>query len=69
MNESDALTAVSQNLKEETYKNFKIDKEIEVIHNFVDVKRFHRQPVDAFQKTNLAKWMKKSSCMLPISEK
>lgn len=50
MNESDALTAVSENLKEETYKNFKIEKEIEVIHNFVDVKRFHRQPVDAFRK-------------------
>ncbi len=50
MNESDILTAVSENLKEETYKNFKIDKEIEVIHNFVDVKRFHRKPVDAFRK-------------------
>ncbi|MCX6315424.1 MAG: N-acetyl-alpha-D-glucosaminyl L-malate synthase BshA [Sphingobacteriales bacterium] len=50
MNESDALTAVSDNLKEETYKNFKIDKDIEVIHNFVDVKRFHKKPVDAFKK-------------------
>ena len=50
MNESDVLTAVSDNLKEETYKNFKIEKEIEVIHNFVDVKRFHRKPVDAFRK-------------------
>ncbi|HRI26232.1 MAG TPA: N-acetyl-alpha-D-glucosaminyl L-malate synthase BshA [Ferruginibacter sp.] len=50
MNESDALTAVSQNLKEETFKNFTIEKEIEVIHNFVDVKRFHRRPVDAFKK-------------------
>jgi N-acetyl-alpha-D-glucosaminyl L-malate synthase BshA len=50
MNESDALTAVSDNLKEETYKNFSIEKEIQVIHNFVDVKRFHRQPVDAFRK-------------------
>ena len=50
MNESDILTAVSDNLKEETYKNFKIEKEIEVIHNFVDVKRFHRKPVDAFRK-------------------
>jgi L-malate glycosyltransferase len=50
MNESDILTAVSQNLKEETYKNFVIDKEIEVIHNFVDVERFHRKPVDAFKK-------------------
>ena len=50
MNESDALTAVSENLKEETFRNFKIEKEIEVIHNFVDVKRFHKQPVDAFKK-------------------
>lgn len=50
MNESDALTAVSQNLKEETFRNFNIEKEIEVIHNFVDVKRFHRKPVDAFKK-------------------
>lgn len=50
MNESDILTAVSDNLKEETYKNFDIEKNIEVIHNFVDVKRFNRKPVDAFKK-------------------
>src|SRR3978361_2075239 len=50
MNESDILTAVSQNLKDETYKNFVIEKDIEVIHNFVDVKRFNRKPVDAFKK-------------------
>jgi N-acetyl-alpha-D-glucosaminyl L-malate synthase BshA len=50
MEESDILTAVSHNLKEETYKNFTINKEIEVIHNFVDVKRFNKKPVDAFKK-------------------
>ena len=50
MNESHALTAVSHNLKDETYKNFKITKEIEVIYNFVDVKRFNRKPIDAFKK-------------------
>ncbi|MEO7045305.1 MAG: N-acetyl-alpha-D-glucosaminyl L-malate synthase BshA, partial [Ferruginibacter sp.] len=50
MEESDALTAVSENLKEETYKNFKIDKPIEVIYNFVDVARFNKKPVDAFKK-------------------
>ena len=50
MMESDILTAVSQNLKQETYKNFDIEKDIEVIHNFVDVKRFNRKPVDAFKK-------------------
>ncbi|MBC7887687.1 MAG: N-acetyl-alpha-D-glucosaminyl L-malate synthase BshA [Ferruginibacter sp.] len=50
MTESDILTAVSDNLKEETYKNFDIEKDIEVIHNFVDVKRFNKKPVDAFKK-------------------
>lgn len=50
MNESDALTAVSQNLKDETYKNFVMEKDIQVIHNFVDVSRFNRKPVDAFKK-------------------
>jgi L-malate glycosyltransferase len=50
MNESDMLTAVSNNLKEETYKNFKIEKDIQVIYNFVDVKRFNRKPIDAFKK-------------------
>lgn len=50
MNESDALTAVSDNLKDETIKNFVITKDIDVIHNFVDVERFHRKPVDAFKK-------------------
>lgn len=50
MNESNAITAVSQNLRDETYKSFKIEKEIEVIYNFVDVKRFNRKPVTAFKQ-------------------
>jgi N-acetyl-alpha-D-glucosaminyl L-malate synthase BshA len=50
INESDAITAVSQNLREETYKHFDIRKEIEVIVNFVDVSRFNRKPIDAFKK-------------------
>ncbi|HEX2536371.1 MAG TPA: N-acetyl-alpha-D-glucosaminyl L-malate synthase BshA [Chitinophagaceae bacterium] len=50
INQSDAITAVSQNLCEETYKTFKIEKEIQVIHNFVDVERFNRKPIDAFRK-------------------
>ncbi|HEV8080204.1 MAG TPA: N-acetyl-alpha-D-glucosaminyl L-malate synthase BshA [Chitinophagaceae bacterium] len=50
MNESDALTAVSKNLRDETYSNFKIEKDIQVIYNFVDVKRFNRKPIDAFKK-------------------
>ena len=50
MEESDILTAVSENLKEETYRNFKIDKPIEVINNFVDISRFNKKPVSAFKK-------------------
>lgn len=50
INESDAITAVSENLRNETYKHFNITKEIEVIKNFVDVSRFQRKPIDAFRK-------------------
>ncbi len=50
INQSDAITAVSENLKEETYRTFKIEKEIEVIYNFVDVQRFRKKPIDAFRK-------------------
>jgi N-acetyl-alpha-D-glucosaminyl L-malate synthase BshA len=50
INESDAITAVSDNLKDETYKHFAITKEIDVIHNFVDVTRFSKKPIDAFRR-------------------
>ena len=50
INESDSITAVSKNLKEETYKHFDIKKEIEVIHNFVDVHRYNKKPVAAFRQ-------------------
>jgi N-acetyl-alpha-D-glucosaminyl L-malate synthase BshA len=50
INQSDAITAVSDNLREETFANFRIEKQIEVIHNFVDIKRFSKRPIDAFRK-------------------
>ena len=50
INQSDGITAVSENLRDETYKIFCIEKEIEVINNFVDVARFTRKPIDAFKK-------------------
>lgn len=50
INESDAITAVSQNLKDETYKSFAITKDIEVIENFVDNSRYEKKPIDAFRK-------------------
>jgi len=42
INESDAITAVSENLKEETFKSFAIEKDIHVIPNFVDEQRFYQ---------------------------
>ena len=50
MNESAAITAVSKNLRDETYKNFKIEKEIEVIYNFVDAKRFNKKALTPFRQ-------------------
>jgi N-acetyl-alpha-D-glucosaminyl L-malate synthase BshA len=50
INQSDAITAVSQNLRDETFNTFKIEKPIQVIHNFVDVERFNRKHIDAFKK-------------------
>lgn len=50
MNESAAITAVSDNLKEETYKFFDIEKDIKVIHNFVDKTRFQHSDKEHFKK-------------------
>ncbi|MCW3073227.1 MAG: N-acetyl-alpha-D-glucosaminyl L-malate synthase [Flaviaesturariibacter sp.] len=50
INQSDAITAVSHNLRDETFRTFNIQKPIHVIHNFVDVERFNRKPIDAFRK-------------------
>lgn len=50
INESDAITAVSNNLREETYKSFPIEKDIKVIPNFVDIQRFHQTNKEHFKK-------------------
>ena len=50
INESDAITAVSENLKQETLSSFDIEKEIHVITNFVDIKRFSQSNKDHFRK-------------------
>ena len=50
INESDGVTAVSESLKRDTYAYFKIENEIEVIPNFVDLKRFTKQPKEHFRK-------------------
>lgn len=40
---SDAVTAVSQNLVEQTKEKLQVDKDIKVIHNFVDEKEYTRK--------------------------
>ncbi len=50
INHSDGVTAVSDSLKNDTYKNFKITKDVEVIPNFIDLKRFSKKPKDHFRK-------------------
>ncbi|WP_341227432.1 N-acetyl-alpha-D-glucosaminyl L-malate synthase BshA [uncultured Arcticibacterium sp.] len=50
INKSDGVTAVSDSLKQETLSTFDITNEIEVIPNFVDMTRFHKQQKDHFKK-------------------
>ena len=50
INESDGVTAVSNSLKEDTYKNFNVEKEIEVIPNFIDFERFKKTNKEHFKR-------------------
>jgi len=43
MQQSDRLTAVSESLKRQTLEKFNIDREIEVIYNFVDSEKYKRE--------------------------
>jgi len=49
INESDAVTAVSASLKEDTLEHFNIKTDIEVIPNFIDLERFKKQKKDHFR--------------------
>jgi L-malate glycosyltransferase len=50
INNSDGVTAVSNQLKEETLKTFQISNHIEVIYNFIDFNRFQKINKDHFKK-------------------
>jgi L-malate glycosyltransferase len=50
INQSDGVTSVSDWLKRETFQHFNVKKEIEVIPNFIDLKRFSKKPKDHFKK-------------------
>ncbi len=49
INHSDGVTAVSDSLRKDTYNNFKITKEIEVIPNFIDLDRFSKKSKEHFR--------------------
>ncbi|GGC24874.1 N-acetyl-alpha-D-glucosaminyl L-malate synthase BshA [Parapedobacter defluvii] len=50
INQSDGVTAVSNNLKEETLNYFDVKREIRVIPNFVDLSRFSLKPRQHFKQ-------------------
>lgn len=50
INESDGVTAVSEDLRKDTFDHFEITNEIRVIPNFIDLKRFKKQKKDHFKK-------------------
>jgi N-acetyl-alpha-D-glucosaminyl L-malate synthase BshA len=48
--ESDGVTAVSRFLKEKTLTNYHIEKDIEVIHNFIDTEAYKPEPNEVLRK-------------------
>ncbi|MBV8389699.1 MAG: N-acetyl-alpha-D-glucosaminyl L-malate synthase BshA [Mucilaginibacter sp.] len=50
INKSDGVTAVSENLRKDTFEFFEIENEIKVIPNFIDMKRFSLKAKDHFKK-------------------
>ena len=55
INNSDVVTAVSNNLKETTNKLFTITKDIKVIYNFIDVDKYDNANKEECQRIALAK--------------
>lgn len=50
INHSDAVTAVSQSLKNDTLKHFDVTKEIQVIYNFIENSKFIYRPDECIKK-------------------
>lgn len=50
INQSDGVTAVSENLRQDTCKYFDIRKDIKVIPNFIDLSRFNHKSRNHFKK-------------------
>jgi N-acetyl-alpha-D-glucosaminyl L-malate synthase BshA len=50
INKSDGVTAVSQNLKDDTLRLFDIQRDIRVVYNFIDFERFRKTNKEHFKK-------------------
>lgn len=49
INQSDGVTAVSEDLRKDTYDHFRLNKEIRVIPNFINLDRFKKQKKEHFK--------------------
>ncbi|GAA4438356.1 N-acetyl-alpha-D-glucosaminyl L-malate synthase BshA [Ravibacter arvi] len=49
INQSDGVTAVSEFLKQDTYRHFEVVSDITVIPNFIDLERFKKQKKEHFK--------------------
>ena len=54
INHSDVVTTVSESLKRDTYRLFNIQKEIKVVHNFIDFKKYPDIKGPECQRSSLA---------------
>ncbi len=54
INNSDAVTAVSNSLREDTLRLFKITKDIKVIHNFIDFEKYPEIDSEECQRHTIA---------------
>ena len=50
INNSDAVTAVSKSLVEDTMEHFQVKREVLMIPNFIDFDRFNKKPKEHFKK-------------------
>ena len=64
INQSDVVTAVSENLKQETVSNFKIENDIKTIPNFIDM-RLYKQECNQILRNKFAK--KEEAILVHIS--
>ena len=55
INHSDVVTAVSESLKEDTLRLFHIQKDIQVVYNFIDIKKYEREKKKECKRIALAR--------------